>query len=178
MANYTNNEDKRGCKETGLYNNVLKVELGTGTEPVDTNELKAWGKIEQDEDDDIITALGIAARQVCEQFSGLGFFSRTVTARIENANGGFGLPYGPVTNTPTATDVDGNSVTLTYNLGQIQEPFGKLIVSYTGGYATLPENLKTALKAQFLYMYENRGESNTGISPVAEMILKPLRVVV
>lgn len=175
---YTRNVDKLECRPTGLYNNVLDISLGTGTEPVTASDLKLWAKIEQDDDDDIVAALGIAARQECEQYSGIGFFSRTITASIENANGGFTLPYGPVTVEPTATDVDDNELTLTYNCGQIQEPYGKMNVSYTAGYSTLPENLKTALKAQFLYMYENRGESNTGISPVAEMILKPLRKVV
>ncbi len=176
---YFRNEDKWRPKPCSLYNNVLSVSFsGEGSEPVDITEVKLWAKIENTEDDTIVTALITAARRVCEKFSGIGFISRTITANIENCNGGFNLPYGPVTNTPTAVDVDGNAVILTYQVGQIQEPFGKMIVTYTAGHSTLPEDLKAALKAQITFMYENRGEGSVGLSPIAKMILEPQREVV
>lgn len=150
------------------------------TEPVTLAQAKRWAKIEDDqtEDDDIVTALITAARRICENFSGIGFINREITAGINNSNGGFFLPYGPVTVDPTAVDDSGDAITLDYNIGQIESPFGRMVVTYTAGYAILPEDLMTALKAQFLFLYENRGEGTEAISPISKMILEPLRMVV
>ena len=176
---FTRNIDKYCEPLTGLYNSVLSISFsGEGGEPVTLAEAKYWGKIEQDSDDDIITALITAARRMCEQFSGIGFITRTIEAGINNSNGGFALPYGPITAGPSAVDTDGNTLDLIYNLGQIESPSGRMVVTYTAGHSSLPEELKTALKAQFLFLYQNRGEGAKGLSPIAEMILAPLRVVV
>ena len=175
---YTYNEDKWIDRPTGLYNSVLYLTLSDGTEPVTLTQAKAWGKIENDDDDDIITALITAARRMCESFSGIGFINREITAGINNSNGGFFLPYGPVTVDPTAVDDNADAITLDYNIGQIESPFGRMVVTYTAGYAILPEDLMTALKAQFLFLYENRGEGTGSISPISKMILEPLRMVV
>lgn len=178
MDYYKNADKVCGYSDYGLYNTVTKVVLGEGDEPVTLQEAKDWAKIEQDTDDDIITALIKAARRMCESYSGIGFISRTVTAVINNANGGFQLPYGPVTVDPTAVDEYGNSLDIEYRLGAVVS-LGSMQVSYTAGHATLPEDLKTALKSQFLFLYENRGESSVGgITPIALMILQPLRIVV
>jgi len=179
MDYYRNADKQRSNDVAGLYNSVINMPaLADGTEPVTLQELKDWGKIEQDADDALITALGKAARRVCEQYTGIGFLSRELTIGINNSNGGFALPYGPVTVDPTGVNEDGTAIDLVYNVGQLQSPFGRMTVTYTGGYTALPEDLKTALKAQFLFMYENRGEGTRGLSPVAEMILAPLRRVV
>lgn len=177
---YTRNIDK--VCDTGtlsMYNVVLNVQpFPSGEiEPVTLQQAKDWGKIEQDADDDIVTALITAARRICERYSCIGFINRTVTAVINNANGGFFLPYGPVTGTPSATDEFDNAIDIEYRLGQVQT-LGQLTITYEAGYAELPDDLMTALKAQFLFMYENRGEGTQSISPVAKMILEPLRMVI
>src|SRR5436190_18751243 len=174
---FTRNLDKTCDTPTeNLYNSVLQVvSSGEGSEPITLQEAKDWGKIEQDTDDDIITALITAARRMCESYTGLGFITRSIVAGINNADGGFNLPYGPLITGPDAVDTDGNTVDLTYNLGQIEEPYGRMVVTYTAGYETLPEDLKTALKAQILFLYENRGEGSGGLSPIAKMIMEPLR---
>ncbi len=150
-----------------------------GTEPVLLAEAKLWCKIESDqtEDDAIVTALIKAARRKCEQFVNLGFITRTVTANINNPNGNFYLPYGPVTNTPTATDGDGNALDVTWQLGLLKAPLGESTVTYNAGYDELPEELKTALKEQIIYMHEHRGEGTSDMSPMAKQLLQPLRVV-
>lgn len=179
--NYAANEDKWDFdNKAPLYNDVLgrPVFSSEGSEPLSLEDAKAWGKIDQDADDDIISSLITAARRICENYSGIGFITRTVVVNINNSNGGFKLPYGPVTNTPTAVDFIGDAIELTYNMGQIQWPFGNMTVTYNAGYSSLPADLLTALKAQVLFLYENRGEGTTGISPVAKMILEPLREVV
>ena len=162
-----------------MYNNVLIFEEDNlGSEPVTLQEAKDWGKIETSTDDTIVTALIKAARRTCEKFTGIGFITRDITLHVDLTDNYFSLPYGPVTGGPSAVDTDGNVVDLVYNMGQIEDPLGRMVLSYTGGYATLPEDLEVALKCQFLYMYENRGEGSDGMSPIAKMILSPLRVVV
>ena len=83
-------------------------------------------------------------------------------------NGGFVLPYGPVSGDVTVTD----NADATW--GDLR---GEYEVSYSGGYSVLPAKLKVAIKQQFLFMYENRGEGDVGLSPVAEMILRSVRVI-
>lgn len=179
MADFTKNIDKYTEPLTDLYNSVLSLSFSNeGAEPVTLQEAKDWGKIDQDTDDTIITALIKAARQMCEKFTGVGFISRDIVAGINNSNGGFALPYGPVTGGPSAVDTDGNTLDLTYNLGQIEDPTGRMVVTYTAGHSTLPEDLKTALKCQVLFLYQNRGEGSEGLAPIAKMILEPQRVVV
>ena len=116
----------------------------------------------------MIEELITAAREVCEGYTGLGFITRDIVATINNANGGFVLPYGPVSGDVTVTD----SADATW--GDLR---GEYEVSYSGGYSVLPSKLKVAIKQQFLFMYENRGEGNVGLSPVAEMILRSVRVI-
>ncbi len=176
---YTKNEDyyysNPPALKTGLYNSVLNKEFDDeGNEPVAVNEAKEWCKIDLSDDDDLIEALITVARQMCEDYSNIGFLARTVTVNINNANGGFCLPYGPVISDPEATDENGDSIDLTYHFGQIMSPYGRFTVTYRAGYETLPANLKTALKAQVLYLYENRGDADNKMSPTARLILDPL----
>ena len=177
---YFRNEDKWVDKPTSLYNNVLAVSFSNeGPEPVTVEQLKAYGKIENDYDDDVVAALGVTARQMCEQYINVGFIQRTVTAGIDNANGNFLLPYGPVTGDVTGVLDDDTEVTdIEVSMGQLTSPTGRLTVTYTGGHSILPSQLVTALKQQFLFLYENRGEGTTELSPLAKMILAPLRMVV
>jgi hypothetical protein len=175
---YNRNVDKYCATGYSHYNTVIgTVFSDEGSEPVDLDTAKIWCKIDNDDLDDVITALITAARRMCEQFSNIGFITRTVEAKINNANGGFDLPYGPVTNDPTAVDEYGNSIDLTMSLGQIESPYGRMVVTYEAGHSTLPEELTTALKAQLLFLEQNRGEGDVSLSPIARMILEPLRMV-
>ena len=181
---YTRNEDyywrSRGYGATlnnGLYNGCSNVTFSSeGSEPVAIADVLAWGKIDQNVDNALLTALITTARIMCEQYTNTGLISRTIVADINNANGGFILPYGPVTNTPTAVDWQGTSLTVVYNFNQLQTPYGKMAVTYQAGYTTsnIPEIYKTAIMQQVLYLYENRGDASAGVSPIARQLLNPL----
>jgi len=183
---YRSNEDyyyrQNGYKSgvgNGLYNLCYSTNIDWSanvTEPVTLADIKAWGKIDQSVDDDILRALITAARIICEQYTNTGFVSRSIVADINNANGGFMLPYGPVTSTPTAVNWEGTALTVEYSLNQLNSPMGRMSVSYTGGYSTLPEVYKTAIKEQVLYLYDNRGDRalSNRIAPMAQIILNPL----
>lgn len=180
---YYKNADKQ-CNSNGnggLYNSVLTVVFSDEVteEPVTTDQAKLWCKIELDysEEDDVINALIKTARITCEQYVNLSLIKRTVTACINNANGNFYLPYGPVIGNPTGADNEGISIDVTFNNGLLKSPYGESAITYNAGYEELPENFKTALKQQILFLYENRGEGITEISPIAKTILTPLRYV-
>lgn len=159
----------------GLYNGTTNVVFSAeGSEPVSLNDMKAWGKIDQSTDNSLITALITAARLMCEHYTNTSLVTRTIVADINNANGGFILPYGPVTNTPTAVDWEGDALTLVWNFSQIQTPYGRMSVTYEAGFAAVPEVYKTAIMEQTLFLYEHRGEENAGMSPIAQKILNPL----
>lgn len=183
MADYSSNCDHQDSRNSGLsYNQVIDVifneDSGAPTEPVTLAEAKNFCKIDVSEDDTLITALITAARQMCEEFSNIGFIERELTSIFNNGNGGKFLPYGPI---DTVTEVKINDVvTTTYTLGgvkwkQLLDPVADRVeVTYTGGYATLPENLKTALLNAIFYLYDNRSEGMDNIGPVAKMLLKPI----
>ena len=159
----------------GLYNGTTNVVFsGEGSEPVTLNDVKLWGKIDTTEDNSLITALITTARIMCEQYTNTSLVTRTIVADINNANGGFILPYGPVTNTPTALDWQGTALTLVWDFSQIQSPYGRMAVTYEAGFATVPEVYKTAIMQQVLYLYENRGDNKQGMAPLACTLLNPL----
>lgn len=159
----------------GLYNGTTNVVFSAeGSEPVTLNDVKEWGKIDTTADNSLITALITTSRLMCEQYTNTSLVTRTIVADINNVNGGFILPYGPVTNTPTAVDWQNEAITLVWNFSQIQTPYGRMAVTYEAGFATLPEVYRTAIMEQVLFLYEHRGEENAGMSPIARMILNPL----
>lgn len=179
---YTRNEDyywrSRGYTADigrGLYNGTTNVVFSSeGAEPVTLNDMKLWGKIDTTADNNLITALITTARLMCEHYTNTSIVTRTIVADINNANGGFILPYGPVTGTPTAVDWQGTALTIVYNFSQLQTPYGRMSVTYTSGFASLPEIYRTAIMEQVLFLYEHRGEEKADMSPIAQLILNPL----
>jgi hypothetical protein len=179
---YRSNEDyywkSRGYSADigrGLYNGTTNTVFSTeGSEPVTLADMLNWGKIDQNTDNALITALITTARIMCEQYTNTSLITRTIVSDINNANGGFILPYGPVTSTPTAVDWQGTALTLVWNFSQIQSPYGRMSVTYNAGFSVVPEVYKTAIMQQVLYLYENRGDGKQDMAPLACTLLNPL----
>ncbi len=153
------------------------------TEPATLAQAKAWLKVTDDSNDDIISALITAARQICEGYTGLSFVERTVTAVVKNELDNIRLPYGPVGNITSATDVDGNDFDgyiitgISHKRLCYRCSYAKVI--YTAGYAVLPQHFKTALKMQLSWMYVHRGDEDFNlIASDAKAILSPHRSMV
>jgi len=184
-VDYNKNADKINDYPQGVsYNQVSDVEnsLWTGSELFTVGEFKEqYAKIDTTEENGLISSLIVTARLMCEQYIGVNFIARTVTAVVNNNNGGAYLPYGPVGAITSVTDIDGNTIAtdgyklLGSQFKKVLWPLQELIFTYTGGYETCPDNLVNAVKAQTLFLFENRGDSTAGISPVAALILNPLR---
>ena len=183
---YYRNADKWNTCTAGVsFNQVIDVDNnGTvGAELFTATQFKdEFAKIDTDDEGGLISALITSARRMCEQWVGMNFIARTVTATINNSNGGSYLPYGPVSGAPTATDADGAAITDLVLTGsafkQVRTPVTDFVqVTYTGGYATgqCPAELITAVKMQALYMYENRGDVTGGLSTQAQQTLLPLK---
>lgn len=159
------------------YNQVTQVtKAAVITEPLTLSEVKEWCKVDGSADDAILSALIIAAREMCEQYTCVSFVQREISCWLNNYNGSTYLPYGPIESVDKVYDTNGDEITYTLRnttegFAQIIEPNDIIKIEYVGGYSSLPEALKTALKAQILYLYENRGDAQDAISPIAAAIL-------
>lgn len=182
---YNRNVDKlTGCLPGVSYNQVMDVDntAAVGVELFTIADFKSqFAKIDTDEEDILIGALITAARRMCEQWVGINFIAREVSAVLNNSNGGSYLPYGPVSGTITGADIDGTGVDIVLSgnsFKQLRTPVIDWVqVIYTGGYpaGSCPAELITAVKMQALHMYENRGDVNVGLSTEAQIILNPLK---
>lgn len=183
---YTRNIDKvADCGLAGVSYNQVNTEnaLWGGSELFTVTQFKEqYGKIDTTEEDALISSLIVSARTMCEQYVGMNFIARDVIAVINNLNGGTYLPYGPVGAIASVVDIDDNAIaTDGYKIvgtqfKQILWPRSEYLkITYTGGYVTCPTNLINAVKAQALFLFENRGDSAVGMSPLACLILNPLR---
>lgn len=177
------NADKWGSEMPPLsYNQVLDYTKGAITEPVVLSELKEYCKITNSSDDALLTALISAAREVCENYTSRSFGERTMEAWINNHNGGTYLPFGPINSITKVEDENGVEVdytTMGSSFIQIKTPRSILKVEYSAGKEDLEEVFKTAIKAQALFMYENRGDAQLdtlqGTSPIAQVLLNQYR---
>jgi len=178
------NIDKLSDSIQGVsYNQILDVQRGAvNTEPVTLNELKEWAKVDGSADDAILTALIIAAREMCEKYTVVNFVQRQVTVLFNNVNGGTYLPYGPVGTITGVYDEDNNSIDYVakgVEFKSIISPRATLKAIYQAGYNPTPEIFKIAIKAQALFLFENRGDETSSIfftytlSPVVKAILQP-----
>lgn len=167
------------------YNAVIDVQFNDGviTEPVQLSEAKDFCKIDISTDDTLLTAIIIGARQQCEAYTGVGFVQHSITAVLNNSNGGIYIPYGPIIDVISVQDNEGNTLILDSDYTLQGNEFKRLLypktdevnVEYTAGYAELPTVLKTALLNQIYYIYDNRSQGIDDISPIAKLLLNPYR---
>jgi len=181
------------------YNCVLDVQFNDGeiVEPVTLSEAKDFCKIDISTDDAILTELITAAREMCEDFTNIGFVPHEITAIVNNSNGDIELPYGPTIEVIQVKNADGDILELDddYKLSanlfkSLKTPKEDGIeITYLSGYQVLPKRLKTAVLNTIYYLWDNRAMSVDriydknvpsigNIGPISEMILKPLSRVI
>jgi hypothetical protein len=133
---------------------VRRVPVGTITEPITLQKAKDYLRITDTSQDDLITMMIKGARESIEKATGLSLIPVTVTAVINNEDGGIELPYPPVTTGPTGVKLVG----LDYpKLVDITE---EVTLTYSAGFAagTIPNDLLFAIYDQLAFMFENRGD--------------------
>lgn len=148
------------------YNIVNDVRFTdeSSTYPVTLQEAKDYCRIGLSNDDVDITLMIKAATQTIEQYTKLSLITRTVTAIISNPCGYIELPFGPVTNTPTFANTtdEANKEFIGLDFIKVKNPtYEDMEIEYTAGYETVPFDLKQAILAQILYLYEMRGDEST-----------------
>lgn len=156
-------------------NRVLDVLFDDeGTEPVTLADVKAQARIETDDEDALLNSYITAARQMIEGYLNVSLVERVVTANLLNELGDIYLPYGPIGEITSFVQdhapedkIDADIYKLRgQQFKRISTAFDDSItVTYTVGYATVPQYLKVAVLQQVAFMYENRGDVEKVLSP-------------
>lgn len=182
-----------------IYNSIVDIEFNDQNivEPITLTETKDFCKIDINTDDNLIVELITIAREMCEDYTNIGFVEHNVTAIVNNFNGGITLPFGPVGTINQVTDKNGNVLVLDTDYTIVGNQFKRLMtpkcggitIDYQAGYTTLPNKMRLALLNTVYYLYDNRAQSINHIydknvptignlGPISEMLLKPLRRVI
>ena len=114
----------------------------------------AWGQAENDID----TSLLISARQVIESYIRQNITSKDIVCTVDLSED-FAVPNGEVIGSVIVTDLDGSVQTATFYGGANKVIYGlngRFILTYKSGMQNVPELIKTAIKVQALFMYDNR----------------------
>lgn len=171
-------------------------------EPLTPAELKAHLRKTTTDEDALITAYGVAAREWCEQYTGHILNQREVTDTFGAWGDYLTLRYQPITvGDPTPvltveyTDAEGDFVE--YDLGVVRDfaypwtiypPYGfqfpslsgnpTVRVTYTAGYpnaAAVPELFKQAIRLLVTSMYVNRGTLDAETERAVRFMLRAYR---
>lgn len=171
-------------------NDILQITTVTpvATELIDLATAKAWLKIDHSDEDDLITDLISASRDMIERWCGVA-----IGEQVRKVVGEFDeellLPYGPHTALDTAyisvnnvyelQDVDDHYTADTQTNHYLFTPLseGRWSITYTCGYeaASLPPGLKLAWKNLITFLYENRGEEGADIPQQIKYALQPYK---
>lgn len=155
------------------YNLIVDVreeaESGAVSEPVSLAEMKDYMRLtgfsgieSVDEftfDDDLIERLIRAARHKIEQYCGISIVNKSLVAHIKNYAGDTELPFGPVVDVDSVTDIDGNEINFTVvgtDFKIMRLPQQEVLVSYRCGYDSIPDEIIVAIQITVAYWYENR----------------------
>lgn len=156
----------------------LKRTTDPATEPVTLTEAKVHLKVDHSDDDTLITALIVAAREMCEEYCQRSFITQTWTLYMRDfPDGVIQLPRGPVASVTSvkysvSTEADTTLATANYSTGLngnigIIDPIDSwpstdsdfvegVQVVYVAGEATTKESVKIAVKILLSDWYENR----------------------
>ena len=158
-------------------------------EPVTLAELKAHMRVDYSDEDDLITALGAAAREQVERLTGCRLMTRIEKMLLDRFPDACGIviPAAPITAIGAVTyyAADGSSQVFASSnyVADFNGPVGKIVlksgitwpvlgsearpvnaveVAFTSGYATIdavPPSLKLAVKLLAAHFFENREET-------------------
>lgn len=151
-------------------------------EPVTLDEIKAQTRVDIDDDDDLLTAQAIAAREMCELRARRAFVTQTLAITLDAwpRNRVIQLPRPPLQSVTSVTyiDEDGDSGTLSSDAYIVDTARGRITlkaaynwptavlraaaaitVTFVAGYGhpvDVPERYKAAIKLLVAHWYENR----------------------
>lgn len=170
----------------------LKLHSAPAVEPVGSAEAKAHSRISLSDEDTLIDALIVAARQMAEQVTNRALITQTWKLYLDEFPSGdcIDLPYSPLQSVTSVSYIDTDGATQTfsntlYDIDTISEP-GRLVlkpdsqwpdtklgqvnavtITYIVGYGDdaedVPEPIKLAIKFLVGHWFENRELSSPGV---------------
>lgn len=165
---------------TELRNRIKDVQIteDVATEPLALQEVKDFLKVGHTDEDDLITALIPAARQLLEKQLNISIASKTLKVTLTHDGCyAMALPYGPIGEVTEAkfsydlcdnVTISSTGFTLIGNeFKQFKGREGWWTLTYDAGYAEAPQVIKQGMLKQIAWMYENRGDvaGNGQINP-------------
>jgi uncharacterized phiE125 gp8 family phage protein len=168
-----------------IYTGYPKVTSDLTSEPVTLAEFKSYAHVTYSDDDTVLTAILKSARIALENYTGKSFGAKTIEIIFGTSGRGINIPKGPVSEV-TALEyrapgccgaMPGWEAYLDqqWNLtgNRFFAPEGEYKMTYKTAW-TLPEDVKTAIKEQALYMWENRNSDKAlPIAPLAKTLVFP-----
>ena len=172
--------------------NVLEV--GPATEPVSLTEAKLHLRVDGNDENTLVTALIIAARQTAEAYTRRAFVTQTWCYICDRLSGTVTLSYQPIQSVASVT-VDGEELDETaYEVdiatgrirvfgSYIASSIGGIIITYDAGYGVadaVPQAIKQAILLMVGHWYENREAITTSsayeLPLAAKVLLAPYQV--
>ena len=157
----------------------IKINSTTGSEIVSTSEFKDYARISNSADDTLIGLIIKQARIWCENYISRDIVAKNRTYYLDETNGIFDIPFGPITSISSVT-VDGTVVTdytmegLDNETIDLDGPAEKVKVTYiTSGLDD--ELLQQAIKQFAVTLYDNRHDYVEGKS--GDMVPSETRVI-
>lgn len=145
----------------------IKINSTTGSELLTTQNVKDYVRIDTSDDDSIISAMITQARIWCENFISRDIVAKNRTYYLDETNGLFSLPFGPISSISSIT-IKGTATTDYEILGLDNET-----IELDGGpaqqvkvtYVTSGQNdslLKQAMLQLISTYYDNRSDFTSG----------------
>lgn len=170
---------------------ALFIQTAVSTEPLSLVDIKAHCRVDVSDDDTLLTALGLAARQHAETFTHRALAPQTWDDKRDAFPCWYEpivLPMPPVTAVSSITYVDTDGTTQTWSSAnyttdlptgewaaparivpvyqvswpQTRRVINAVTVRFTAGYATCPEAIKAAMKLLIGHWYAHRESTVVG----------------
>lgn len=165
----------------------------TPDSPVSLADAKLFLRIEHDAEDALITSLIASAVDYGEKYTGRDFSVKTWDCYSSDICYGDALPYIELQRAPYVSiqgfnnSVDGSYVDNTNYIIKNKSGYARLLVtgelpnidtsvaynykvSFTSGYSTIPDGIKTAILEHVNFLYENRGDvPSNGIKQIKQL---------
>ena len=141
------------------------------SEPVTLAEVKLWGKIEHDDEDDVLDSLVTSCRDELERYLRIAFVTQVWRDDLECMHDAVYAPRLPLTAVSITvvgaayTDFKFNQATGRVKAGQAIYN-ADIVITYTSTVTALQPVLKTALLDLISYRFYNRGNAESMQMPM------------
>lgn len=180
---------------------LLQLVTPPASEPLTTDEAKAQLRLEHNEDDTLVAALVVEARECAEAFTNRALLTQTWKLLLPGFCAKIDLPKPPLQSVASVKYLDASGVEQTLDPSRyevisdanqafiipaygaswptVREQMGAVRVTFVAGYGTaadVPQTFKQAMAIYLAQRYEDR-EGRINIPPAAENLLWRFRVV-